>query len=76
MTKQTPRRLFQKLERAEEMPPRIEHVNVFEDHAVLRDNVLKRTVFVYSKNGKLSCNLCESSDCIHTRYAETLKPQW
>ena len=67
------RRLFQELEKAEEMPPRIEHVNVFEDHAVLRDNMLKRTVFVYSRNGALSCDLCESANCIHTRYTETLQ---
>ena len=60
-------------ERAEEIPPRIEHVNVFEDHAVLRDNVLKRTVFVYSRDGSLSCDLCEGTYCIHTRYVETLR---
>ena len=67
------RRLFGELEKAEEMPPRIEHVNVFEDHAVLKDNVLKRTVFVYRRDGTLSCDLCESPDCIHTRYAATLR---
>ncbi|MFQ5871371.1 MAG: hypothetical protein ACE5IB_04345 [Candidatus Geothermarchaeales archaeon] len=60
---------------AEEMPPRIEHVNVFEDHDVLRDNVLKRTVFVYRRDGKLSSDLCESTDCVHTRYSETLRTQ-
>lgn len=52
---------------------RIEHVNVFEDHAILQDNLLKRTVFVYTRNGKLSCDLCESTDCLHTRYAEHLR---
>lgn len=40
------------------MPPGREHVNVFEDHAVLRDNVLKRTVVVYDRDGKLSYDLC------------------
>jgi len=48
------------LERAEEMSSRIVHVNVFEDHTVTGDNVLKRTVFVYRRDGKLSCDLCES----------------
>ncbi|MFQ5950925.1 MAG: hypothetical protein ACE5KH_02435 [Candidatus Geothermarchaeales archaeon] len=42
---------------------RFEHVNVFEDHAVLRDNVLKRTVFVYRRNDEPSSDLCEGIDC-------------
>ena len=57
------------------MPPRIEHINVFRDHAVLRDNVVKRIVFVYSKNTRLSCDLCQSSDCTHTREGEKYLPK-
>ena len=44
-----------------------------EDRVVLRNNVLKKTVFVYSRDGEFSCDLCESTDCIHTRYAEILR---
>lgn len=55
-----------------EMPPRIKHINIFQNHAVLRDNVLHRTVFVYRRNETLSCDLCESSDCVHVKYTETL----
>jgi Arc/MetJ-type ribon-helix-helix transcriptional regulator len=66
------RRLLDELEASEERPPRLEHMNVFEDHVILRDNDLRRTVFVYQRNGDLACDLCESSDCIHTRYADTL----
>ena len=62
------RRFLEQLE-AEQ---RMEHLNVYEDHVIVRDNVLNRTVFVYLRNGVMTCDLCESNDCLHTRYVQTL----
>jgi len=32
----------------------------------------KRTVYVFVRKGRLTCDLCVGTDCVHTRYAETL----
>ena len=50
----------------------MEHLNVYEDNVIVRENVLNRTVFVYLKNGATTCDLCESNDCLYTRYVQTL----
>ena len=30
---------------------------------------------IYNRDGELSCDLCESTDCLHTGYAEPLLPK-
>ena len=51
--------------------PRFRHYNVYDDHATIYDNLKKRIVDVYFRNGSY-CELCEETDCEHTRFALTL----
>lgn len=54
----------------QKVEPRLEHINVFEDHITIRDNKLKREVDVYVKNeNELWCSYDDSFDCIHVGYA-------
>jgi GMP synthase PP-ATPase subunit len=62
------RRFLEQLESEQ----RMEHVNVYEEHVTVRDNVLNRTIIVYLRDGTMTCDLCESNDCLHTRYVQTL----
>ncbi len=68
MVKDALRRFLEKLE-AEQ---RMEHINVYEDHIIVKDNILNKTVFVYLRNGAITCDLCENNDSLHTRYVQTL----
>jgi Arc/MetJ-type ribon-helix-helix transcriptional regulator len=57
----------------EETRPRLEQLESTEEQTLLRDNLLNQTVRVYRDDRGLFCELCESSDCVHTRYAKALK---
>jgi hypothetical protein len=50
----------------------MEHLNVYEDNVIVRNNLLNRTISVYLRDGTMTCDLCECNDCLHTRYAQTL----
>ncbi len=50
---------------------RFSHVNVYDDHATIYDNLRKEMVNVYFKTDPY-CEKCEASDCEHVRYALTL----
>jgi len=51
--------------------PRFTHYNVYEDHATIYDNLKKRIVDVYFREGPY-CEHCEESDCEHVRFALSL----
>ena len=51
-------------------PPRLEHINTYDDRITIRDNILSRTVDVFLKDDGLAfCNLCNLNDCLHIDYA-------
>lgn len=49
--------------------PLIDIIDLFEDRVVLRDARKDRIAEVFVRNGQLYCNLCESSECVHTGYS-------
>lgn len=54
-------------------PPRFEHINTYDDHITVKDNVLSRNADVYLKDdGVAHCNVCNLSDCQHIDYALSL----
>lgn len=57
----------------QKIQPRLEHINVFEDHISIRDNELKKEINVYVKEIKdrkvLWCEYDQSENCIHVGYA-------
>lgn len=56
-----------------QITPRFEHFNVFEDHATIVDHQLgDRLINVYIKDHKLWCELDESFGCIHVGYAHSI----
>jgi len=57
---------------AEELAPRLEHFNVYENHVTVFDRVTKRIVDVYFKRDKPYCEACEAFDCEHIRFALSL----
>lgn len=50
---------------------RFSHINVFDDHATIYDNLRKEIVNVYFKE-KPYCEKCEAEECEHIKYALTL----
>ena len=51
-------------------PPRFEHINTYDDHITVKDNVLNKNVDVYLKEDGLAyCNVCGLDDCQHIDYA-------
>ena len=59
---------LEKLERKER--PRLEHLNVYEDHVKIVDNVMNRIASVYfNGKGKVYCDVCDVDSCIHVDYA-------
>ena len=52
----------------DELRPRFEHFNVYEDHITIWDNKLRRLIDVYIRDRGLVCEYCESDDCEHTRF--------
>ena len=52
----------------DELRPRFEHFNVYEDHITIWDNKLWRLIDVYIRDRGLVCEYCESDDCEHTRF--------
>ena len=53
----------------EETKPTLEHFNVYEDHVTIIDHKRRRLVNVYFRNGRIYCELCQETECPHTRYA-------
>jgi len=51
--------------------PRFTHYNVYDDHATIYDNLRKRIVDVYFREGPY-CEACEEADCEHVRFALSL----
>lgn len=49
---------------------RFDHVNVFEDHATIFDNLRDEFVNVYFQEEPY-CEKCEKKECIHIKYALT-----
>ena len=51
-------------------PPRFEHINTYEDHVTIKDNVLNREANIYLKpGGEAFCDVCQLQDCLHINYA-------
>jgi hypothetical protein len=46
---------------------RFKHINSKEDHITLLDNLQRRIIDVYVKDGKLYCEQDASNNCEHTR---------
>lgn len=53
--------------------PRLEHVNLYETHALVRDNLLKVTAEVWFTPPTARCSYCHTTKCIHVDYALTLE---
>jgi hypothetical protein len=54
-------------------PPRFVHINTYDDHATVKDNVLNRNADVYFKNdGGVFCELCGLGECHHIDYVLSL----
>jgi len=50
---------------------RFNHVNVYEDHATIYDNLRKELIDIYFQNDPY-CEKCGKSDCEHVQYVLTL----
>ncbi|PSN87233.1 hypothetical protein B9Q03_10880 [Candidatus Marsarchaeota G2 archaeon OSP_D] len=48
---------------------RLEHFNLYENVIRITDHKLKRIVDVDYRNGEMYCEVCETTECIHTGYA-------
>lgn len=53
--------------------PRFEHVNVYESHVLVRDNLLDTSVEVWVQCDGLFCSYCLSRSCPHIGYASSLE---
>lgn len=54
-------------------PPRFEHINTYEDHITVKDNILGREANIYLKpEGVAFCDICQLQDCLHIDYALSL----
>ena len=53
--------------------PRLEHINTFDDRISIRDNHEGHSVDVWVRNGKLTCDFCQTDNCIHIGFALSLK---
>lgn len=54
-------------------PPRFEHINTYDDHITIKDNVLNREANIYLKTGgEAFCDVCQLQDCLHINYALAL----
>ena len=54
-------------------PPRFVHINTYDDHATVKDNVLERNVDVYFKaDDEVFCELCGLKDCHHIEFVLSL----
>ncbi|PSN82335.1 hypothetical protein B9Q11_02220 [Candidatus Marsarchaeota G2 archaeon ECH_B_SAG-F08] len=49
--------------------PRLEHFNLYENIIRITDRKLGRIVDVYYVNHEMYCELCETTECVHTGYA-------
>jgi len=54
---------------APELSLDLEHINLYDDHITVRDNRIGRYVDIYARNGVLWCELCETKNCEHIRFA-------
>ena len=64
--------LYEKEEVGSEFPDFV-HVNVFNDHATIADQKIKRFVEVFFRDdGTAFCEICESTKCDHVQYAYNL----
>ncbi|MCS6770245.1 MAG: hypothetical protein NZ570_07420 [Candidatus Caldarchaeum sp.] len=52
--------------------PRLEHVNVYETHVLVRDNLLEATAEVWLERSRIYCGYCHLEDCVHVCYALSL----
>jgi len=48
---------------------RLEHFNLYENVIRITDHKLKRIVDVDYRNGEMYCEMCETTECLHTGYA-------
>jgi hypothetical protein len=48
---------------------RLQHFNIYENVIRLTDRKLDRIVDVDYRNDEMFCQLCETTECIHTGYA-------
>lgn len=56
-------------EEFEALSKRFEHVNFYEDYAIIRDKLTGRLPCIYRRPGnKPFCDVCNSYDCIHVRW--------
>lgn len=50
--------------------PRLEHLNLYENHVKILDNLRDRMASVYfNGDGFVFCDLCGSNDCVHIEFA-------
>ena len=49
--------------------PELEHFNVYEDHVTIIDRKMRRIPNVFFRNNTIFCDVCETKDCRHIRYA-------
>lgn len=52
--------------------PRFEIFNHYENTVKITDNELNRIATVYFNQGKTTCDVCHSQDCVHTDYVKQL----
>jgi len=56
----------------DDLSPRFEHFNVYEDHVTIFDNENKRLIDVYFRAGQAYCEYDEAFDCEHIQFALSL----
>lgn len=49
--------------------PELEHFNVYEDHVTVIDHKERRIADVFFRNNHVFCDICETENCRHTKYA-------
>ncbi|MEM2096299.1 MAG: hypothetical protein QXR20_06780 [Candidatus Caldarchaeum sp.] len=54
------------------LKPRLEHVNVYEEFVLVRDNLLDATVEVCVDRSRVYCRYCLVESCVHVEYALSL----
>ncbi|MEM4352065.1 MAG: ribbon-helix-helix domain-containing protein, partial [Candidatus Caldarchaeum sp.] len=54
------------------LKPRLEHVNVYEEFVLVRDNLLDATVEVCVDRSRVYCRYCLVESCVHVGYALSL----
>jgi predicted CopG family antitoxin len=55
---------------------RLEHFNLHENVIRIKDKKLERIIDVDYRNGEMFCELCGSTDCVHTGYAWSIYQQY